>query len=342
MKVFFTVIGILISWQTFSQTLKSPILDDYLKSNQSEIMGLKRGFDVKIMKDNQVLYRYQKGNINDDTPILIASASKWLSAAVIMKLVDERKISLDDPLKKFFPNVDQAKAEITIRQLFSHTSGLPGKGTFELVRMNRKSMAKQADEILGKDLDASPGTAFSYGGESMQIAGRIAEIVSKKDFETLFQEEIAKPLGMSKTTFSKNGKTPQVAGGATSTVNDYLKFLEMLANKGVYQQQRILTEQAVAEMLANQIGNHTIIYSPFTQYADLFSGEIKIKYGIGNWREENANGDLLDSSSPGAFGFSPWIDFQHHYYGVFGAFKSMKSVFPVYVGFRDRLNAQLK
>lgn len=342
MRTFFTIIGALISFQTFSQTLKPQSLDDYLKANQAEVMGLKRGFDVKIIKDGSVLYQYQKGNINDDTPILIASASKWLSGAVIMKLVDEGKISLDDPLKNFFPNVDQAKAEITIKQLFSHTSGLPGKGTFELVRMNGKSMSQQVDEILKKHLDASPGTAFSYGGESMQIAGRIAEMVSKKDFETLFQEEIAKPLGMSKTTFSKNGKTPQVAGGATSTVNDYLKFLEMLANKGVYHHQRILTEQAVNAMLANQIGNPKIIYSPFTQYADLFSSATQVKYGIGNWREENTNGDLLDSSSPGAFGFSPWIDFQHHYYGVFGAFKSMKSVFPVYVGFRDRLNAQLK
>lgn len=76
MRVFFTVIGVLISLQSFSQTLKPQVLDDYLKANQSEIMGLKRGFDVKVMKDNQVLYQYQKGNINDDTPILIASASK--------------------------------------------------------------------------------------------------------------------------------------------------------------------------------------------------------------------------------------------------------------------------
>lgn len=259
-----------------------------------------------------------------------------------MKLVDEGKISLDDSLKKFFPDVDQAKAEITIRQLFSHTSGLPGTGAFDLIKMSKESMANQVKKILDKPLAAKPGTAFSYGGESMQVAGRIAEIVSKKDFETFFQEEIAKPLGMAQTTFAKNGKTPQVEGGATSTVNDYLKFLNMLMNKGVYQNKRILSEQAIDQLLANQIGNPKIIYSPFTQYQDLFPKNMQIKYGIGNWREEDERGLLFTSSSPGAFGFSPWIDFQHHYYGVFGAFKSMKSVFPVYVGFRDCLNAQLK
>jgi hypothetical protein len=68
-----------------------------------------------------------------------------------------------------------------------------------------------------------------------------------------------------------------------------------------------------------------------------------MKYGIGNWREEDLKTNRLKiSSSPGAFGFTPWIDFEHQYCGVLATVKSMKEVFPVYIDFRNKLNAQLK
>lgn len=327
----------------FSQGLDKEELDQFLTNNRSELVGLKKGLNVKVMSKNEVLYQFQFGTINDDTAIPIASASKWLSGALIMKLVDEKLISLNDPLKKFFQMVPQDKADITIQQLFSHTSGMSGKGTLKLIRMNKDEMAEQCETIFKEKLIGKPGEYFSYGGHSMQVAGRIAELVGKKDFETLFQEKIAKPLEMKNTTFTKNEKTPQVGGGAHSSVNDYLNLLNMIMNKGIFKGKRVLSEVAVNQLLANQIGNAKIEYSPFTKYEKLFTPPIMMKYGIGNWREEDLKTSRLKiSSSPGAFGFTPWIDFEHQYCGVLATVKSMKEVFPVYIDFRNKLNAQLK
>lgn len=66
------------------------------------------------------------GPYDVDRVVPIASASKWLSAGVIMSLVADRKLSLDDRVGKFFPDIPGKKAEITVGQLFSHTSGITG------------------------------------------------------------------------------------------------------------------------------------------------------------------------------------------------------------------------
>ena len=329
--------------QGYSQNIRKQELDNYLLSHKKDLSIFNKGFNVKVVSNNKLLYQYQFGDFSDDKAVPIASASKWLSGALIMKLVDEKLISMNDSLKKFFPTVPQDKANITIRQLFSHTSGIPGEGTLALIRMNEDDMDVQCETIFKEKLNGKPGEFFSYGGHSMQVAGRIAELVGHKDFETLFQEKIAQPLEMKNTTFTKNEKTPQVAGGAHSSVNDYLNFLNMLMNKGLFNGKRILSEAAVKVLLANQIGDAKVAYSPFTKYENLFGPSIMMKYGIGNWREQDLKtGELKISSSPGAFGFTPWIDFEHQYYGVLGTVKSMKEVFPVYIGFRNILHTQLK
>lgn len=343
MKIKIALIIILLAKLGFSQNINQSTLDQYVLKYKSELSGLKRGFDIAVVSKDKVIYHNQSGGINDDTPIHIASASKWLSGAVIMKLADEGLLSLNDPIKKFFPKLDGNIASITVRQLFSHSSGIDGKGTFELIKMGASSsLAEQAEIILAKTLAYKPGQVFSYGGESMQVAGRIAEIVSNNNFESLFQDKIAKPLEMKNTTFTNNNRTPQVAGGAVSSLQDYLNFLNMLSHKGIFRGRRILSETAVSQLLANQIGNAEVVYSPFSKYETLFNPPINMKYGIGNWREEDKYGHLKTSSSPGAFGFTPWIDHENGYYGIIATLKSMKEVFPVYLGFRYLLNSQLK
>jgi hypothetical protein len=84
---------------------------------------------------------------------------------------------------------------------------------------------------------ADPGKEFRYGGVSMQVAGRIAEIVSGKSWEELFQERIAKPLEMRQSNFSGLGQTtnPRLGGSARSSMNDYHNFLTMIFNQGKFQ-----------------------------------------------------------------------------------------------------------
>jgi len=77
--------------------------------------------------DGKGVYSKGFGNYSADSRLLIASCSKWLSAGLIMKLVDEGSLQLSDTLGKFLPLFTQyGKGNITMAQLFSHTSGFPG------------------------------------------------------------------------------------------------------------------------------------------------------------------------------------------------------------------------
>lgn len=86
----------------------------------------------------------------------------------------------------------------------------------------------------------------------------MAELASGKDWETLFQEKIAQPLGMKYTHFTPvdetPGHNPMVGGGARAGLHDYARFLGMIANNGMFEGKRILSETAIREMQADQVG----------------------------------------------------------------------------------------
>ena len=159
-------------------------------------------------------------------------------------------------------------------------------------------------------LDNPPGTAFAYGNLSMHVGGRIAEQVTGTDFEQLFRNLIGNPLGMSSTDYQGFGATTNymIAGGARSSLEDLGRFLEMIANDGVFRGQRILSEAAVDVMLADQTRGARI--------ARTFQPDGR-RYGIGVWRDRVApNGEALEVSSPGGFGTWPFVDRERNSYGV--------------------------
>lgn len=260
-----------------------------------------------ICVDGKVAYSKSFGGYNGDTRKLIASCSKWLSAAVVMSLVDDGTIKLTDTVGKYLPQFSQyGKGNITIAQLFSHTSGLRGNSLQRYERDQTITLAQAAD-LIGKNvpLISPPGTKFFYGGVSMQVGGRICEIASGKSWKELFKERIAKPCGMTNTDYGPFSN-PIIGGGARSTPNDYMKFLIMIMNNGLAANgTTVLSSSAVNEMEKSQTGNVSIAYSPYPFYV------LKTKdfYGIGNWRDVVAqNGGLIENSSPGAFGSHPWIN----------------------------------
>lgn len=273
---------------------------------------------VLVSKDNAVIYK-KEANLNITQPRIIASASKWLSAAVIMSLIDEKKLSLSDTVGKFLPLFTaHGKGNITIRQLFSHTSGFPGDSPQRYEYNQDLTLAAAVDSFaLHTDMVHKPGEAFNYGGVSMHIAGRIAEVVSGKRWQALFNERIANPCEMDANYILIRPANPLIAGGVRTSARDYLNFLEMLLNKGMFHQRRVLSEAAVNAMLQDQtagavIENTPYPLNPLTPYK---AGEVR--YGMGNWRDVvNANGVAEENSSPGAFGAHPWIDIKHHVAGI--------------------------
>lgn len=272
-----------------------------------------------IHVNGEEVYNRSYGGYNGNTRLLIASCSKWLSGAVLMSLADEGKLKLTDTIGKFLPLfTTYGKGNITIARLFSHTSGFPGNSAQGYESDPLLTLALSADAIAKNvALINPPGTAFYYGGVSMQVAGRICEVVSGKSWKTLAAEKIFTPCGMGNTDYGITAN-PMIAGGARSTANDYMKFLDMLMNKGVtFSGTRVLSEAAVAAMNQGYTAGVTIAYSPYPQ-AWLNTSNI---YGIGNWRDLTGPNDaLIENSSPGAFGSHPWINHSKKTTGIIFTF----------------------
>jgi serine-type D-Ala-D-Ala carboxypeptidase len=282
--------------------------------------GYYKGASIVIAKNNQVIYEQYFGNYDTGTVAYIASAGKWLAAAAIAAVVDEGKLSWDDPVKKWLPEFKDSKGDATLRMLFSHTAGYPDYQPAGKRRDDYQTLSEAVAQIVDLPADTLPGTKFRYGGLAMQVAGRMAELATGKSWEVIFQEKIAGPLGMQSTHFTPvdttPGHNPMIGGGARSSLHDYARFLQMILNEGIFNGKRILSARAIKEMQANQIRNARVDAGEFVERAR--SSVRKDIYGLGEWREEvNSKGQPTLISSPSWAGAYPWIDKKNSVYGFF-------------------------
>ncbi|HXH17647.1 MAG TPA: serine hydrolase [Chitinophagales bacterium] len=286
---------------------------DSILSSATRITGPS---ELIIVKDGKVIYKKNYGGLIPGSyrdKVRTASSSKWLTAATLLALVDEGLISLDDAIGKYLPNFKGDKASITVRQLLSHTSGLPPYSVY--LKDASLSLAQSVDSIASRvNLVAEPGTEFSYGGVSYQVAARIAEVTSGKDWESLFNEKIALPCEMHSTDFG-NQRAKNIADGAYSTADDFSKFLSMLLNKGKYNGKKVLSTAMVKEMLSDQTGSLPSGYTPYRFKSAKQSGF----YGLGIWLDRILVSDssATEVSSQGAKGFTPWINLCKNLAGVY-------------------------
>jgi len=128
----------------------------------------------------------------------IGSISKQFTAAAILLLAEDGKLTLDDPVSKFLPDLTRAK-EITIRMLLSHTSGYQDYWPEDYVMVSMLqpvTIEHILDGWARKALDFDPGTKWQYSNTNYVIAGRIAEIAGGKPLGNQLDERIFKPLGM--------------------------------------------------------------------------------------------------------------------------------------------------
>jgi len=283
--------------------------------------GYYPGAALLIVKDNRVLYEQYAGNYTPATVAYIASAGKWLAAATIAAVVDDGKLSWDDKVKKWLPVVTGPKGEATIRQLFSHTAGYPDYQPAGHRRDDYQTLQQSVDSIIPLPADTIPGAVFHYGGLAMQVAGRMAELATGKDWETLFTDKIAGPLHMKQTHFTPvdttPGHSPMLGGGARASLHDYARFLSMISNDGMFEGKRILSRCAIKEMQADQLCGASVPNKG--NYVKDARGSLrKDIYGLGEWREEtNEKDEAILISSPSWAGAYPWIDKQNHVYGFF-------------------------
>ncbi|WP_161554791.1 serine hydrolase domain-containing protein [Ereboglobus luteus] len=186
-----------------------------------------------------------KKPMREDSLFWIASMSKPMTAAAFMMLVDEGKVSLDDPVSKYIPSFAQRqkivskeseklgdianytrdpgapeaeskqaaapaavyrKTTITIRHLLSHTAGLRYSVPEEKPTFDLLPLSKLVEIYAASDLLFEPGTDYSYANTDINTIGRIIEIVSGMPYEDFLQKRLLDPLGMMDTTFWPDAK----------------------------------------------------------------------------------------------------------------------------------------
>ena len=290
---------LLICLQGFNQFNFSEV-DQALIKNQK---ALGNNVVALIWKDS-LLYKKEFGEYftaKSAAPIL--SSSNWIAVATIMTFVDQGKLNLDDPVTKYIPAFGKyAKAYLTIRHCLSQTTGVEndqGKLLRILSKKKFNTLEEEVNALAAKEISNNPGQEFHYGAIGINIAARVVEIIGKKGFDRLASERIIRPLKMRGTNFTdENGLAVNPSLGARSTANDYLNFLIMLLNKGVFDGKKILSEQSIDEMQKMQFPSLPVKYKPAQMNG--------FSYGMGEWAQDDAGGTVF--TAPSLTGIWPLID----------------------------------
>lgn len=192
------------------------------------------------------------------------SVAKQFTAAAIVLLQQEGKLSLDEPVRKYIPELPDYGVPLTIRHLLNHTSGIRDWGTVMTL-----TGAGRGDRVISQDLaldvithqralDFTPGSEYSYSNSGYNLVAIIIERVSKQKFAAFLEERLFKPLGMKNSSlrddyqrvvpgraqaYSRQGTGPWRLnmpfmnvygnGGMLTTVGDWIKWNAMLDSKSL-------------------------------------------------------------------------------------------------------------
>lgn len=236
---------------------------------------------VVIGNHERILYSTSKGRIsgrpeaaelNDRTIFDVASLTKVIATTTaVMKLLDEGRISLLDPLTRWFPEFkDTPRQDTTILNLLTHTSGL---NDFDVPNTN--AMKGAIRKAAAERTKARPGTSFNYADINFILLGELVHRVSGRPLDVFCHEELFAPLGASSTMFLppieladsiaptigftcgvvqdiNARRLGSVAGhaGLFSSGQDLARFAQMILGGGMLDGKRILSERVVAQMTA--------------------------------------------------------------------------------------------
>ncbi len=270
--------------------------------------------------------------LKTDALFRIASMTKPVTSVALMQLVEQGKIALDDPAEKYLPELKNpmvvesfdaktgdyklrpASKPATVRNFLTHTSGLAYPFTSAIWR-DFKPRAGETYAFGGPML-FDPGERWHYS-TSIDVVGRLVEVVSGQKLEDYFHDHIFVPLKMNDTSYNvPEAKGPRLVaqqqrdgakmdgpvvlqipplvgltianpiggGGLASTADDYGRFMRMILNGGELDGSRVLKAETVKLMEQNQIGAVTVpaLKAALPRSADFtFIADGRDKWGIG-------------------------------------------------------------
>jgi len=218
-KIFVLVAVLFIGHFSFAQADKlDALIDAYAKLykfNGSALVA-KNG---TILLNKGYGYRNAADKVanNEQTIFQLGSITKQFTSAVILKLQEEKKLSVSDKLSKYFPGYPKGDS-ITIEQLLTHTSGIYSYTNDPNFMANEVTKPANREMMMAlfrdKPFDFSPGTGWNYSNSGYSLLGYIIEAVTKKPYEQAVRKYIFTPLGMTHSGFDfTNLKAKEKATG---------------------------------------------------------------------------------------------------------------------------------
>ena len=286
-----------------------------------------------------------------DALFRIASMTKPITAMGVMILQEEGKLSVDDLVEKHLPEfrgqrltasregdtvtLKKPSRAITLRDLLTHTSGLPGgfpPGLADLYATRQRTLAEAVLVSSQQPLDFEPGSKWAYCNAGIDTLGRVIEVVSSQSFEEFLAARVFRPLGMTDTACfpseqqvpriaglyeTKNGelvvanrpivgpatgaKHPIPAGGLYSTAADLAKLYQAMLNAGRLGSTKILSPESVLTMTKVQTGELPCGFVPGMGFG----------YGWAVVKEPQGVTAMVSPGTyghGGAFGTQAWLD----------------------------------
>lgn len=340
--------------------------------------GRLAGASGLIARNGKVAFRETWGEMKPDTIVRMYSMTKAVTGVAAMTLYEEGRFSLSEPVSKYIPEFAKMRVAqesfdgsgkrtyytvpadhpIAIRDLFRHTTGLDyagpkdenGEPAYKKLGISGGApqvsfdLAEAVKRLATAPLNDQPGTKFRYG-YSIDVLGRLVEVVSGKTLDQYFEDRIFRPLGMRDTAFfvpeekwsrlavlyapkqgggiQRSSAPPQesykkkpvlLLGGAglVSTLDDYARFCMMLLNEGELDGARILARKSVELMRSNHLGD--LPRAGLLPEGYGFGLTFAVNLGPGKSATVGSEGEYYWG---GAAGTSFWIDPKERMMGVF-------------------------
>jgi len=243
-------VAVLASIAVVSATAADPEVDKifakYTSSTPGCAVGVATGGKPVLAKG------YGLADLEHDVPITpdsifeAGSVSKQFTAAAVLMLAREGKLSIDDPVRKFIPELPDYGTPLTIRHMLNHTSGLRDWGSVESIagwpRTSRVYTHAHVLDIVSRQtsLNFAPGTHWSYSNTGFNLAAIIVSRVSGKAFADFERERIFAPLGMTHTSW-RDDFTRIVKGRAIAYAERDRAFRTQMPFENVYGNGGLLT-----------------------------------------------------------------------------------------------------
>ncbi|MBV9109741.1 MAG: beta-lactamase family protein, partial [Gemmatimonadetes bacterium] len=167
------------------------------------------GLSVAIVKDGQTVLQRGWGIVDErrgmpavaGTEYQIASVTKQFTAAAILRLSEQGKLSLDDPVTKYVNGLPSAYEDVTLARLLNHTAGVPNFTEFFHEFHVPLAPARLVDSLAERPLLFAPGTGFHYSNSGYYLLGLVIETVTGEEYADYLDEQFFTPLGMTSTHY---------------------------------------------------------------------------------------------------------------------------------------------